>query len=75
MAEDKYDPSDDKPHVGNSTCGKCRKPLSKGHRVSTAHIIDRVGKDPMNLARSGLFLFEEYEFVHIDCSDPFLKKG
>ena len=75
MAEDKYDPSDDRPHVDDSTCGKCRKKIGKGHRIQMAHIVDRVGKDPMNLSRSGLFLFEEYEFIHADCSDPFLKKG
>ena len=75
MAEDKYEPSDDNPHVDQGTCGKCRQPIEKGHRIQMAHIVDRVGKDPMNLARSGLFLFEEYEFVHTCCADPFLKKG
>ncbi len=75
MAEDKYDPSDDKQHVPDGVCGKCRQKLERGNRIHMAHIVDRTGKDPMNLARSGLFLFEEYEFVHADCSDPFLKKG
>lgn len=75
MAEDKYDPSDDHPHVADKVCGKCRMELEKGHRVFMAHIVDRSGRDPMNLARSGLYLFDEYEFVHAACDDPYLKKG
>ncbi len=75
MAEDTYTPGDERPRVGDHQCGKCRKELSRGHRVSIAHIVDRPGNDNMNLSRKGLYLYEEFEFVHVDCSDPFLKKG
>lgn len=75
MAEDKYAPEDDRPHVNDDICGKCRGKIEKGHRIVMVHIVDRTGRDPMNLARSGLFLFEEYEWKHADCKDPFLKKG
>lgn len=75
MADDKYNPGDENPKVGDNQCGKCRKALSRGHRVAIAHIVDRAGNDMMNLSRKGLYLYEEFEFVHIDCHDPFLKKG
>jgi len=75
MSDDTYTPEDDRPHVPDNVCGRCRKNIEKGHRVVMVHIVDRPGKDPMNLARSGLFLFEEYEFMHANCKDPFLKKG
>ncbi len=75
MAEDKYSPGDDRPRVGDNQCGKCKKTLSRGHRVCIAHIVDRVGNDMMNLSRKGLYLYEEFEFAHIDCADPFLKRG
>jgi len=75
MSEDTYSPEDDHPHVPDKTCGRCRKNIEKGHRVIQAFIVDRAGRDPMNLSRSGLYLFEEFEFVHASCDDPFLKKG
>lgn len=75
MSGDVYTPDDDRPHVDQDTCGKCRKKFEKGNRIVQVHIFDRAGNDPMNLARKGLFLFEEYEFAHVDCKDPFLKKG
>ena len=75
MAEDKYAPEDDRPHVDTDVCGLCRKKVTKGHRVSVAHIIDRKGLNPLNLGQPGIFLKEEYEFVHINCHDPYLKKG
>ncbi len=75
MAEDTYSPEDDRPHINDNICGRCRGPIAKGHRISVAHIVDSVGCDPMDISRKGLFLFEEYEFVHANCKDPFLKKG
>ena len=75
MADDRYAPEDDRPHVDDGLCGRCRNKIEKGHRVVIAHIVDRVGRDPMDLARKGIYLFEEFEFVHINCHDPFLKKG
>lgn len=66
---------DCKPHVATHVCGKCRKPFEQGHRICSAHIFDRRGANPANLGNVGAFIFEEFEFVHIDCHDPFLKKG
>jgi hypothetical protein len=62
-------------HVDDGTCGKCRKPLENGHRITTAFIVEGPGHDPSNILRKGLLLYEEFEFTHIDCSDPFLVKG
>jgi hypothetical protein len=70
-----YNSSDNNPHVGDDTCGRCRKLLKRGERVSVANIVDRPGNDPMDLGRKGLFLFEEFEFVHVDCHDTMLKHG
>jgi len=75
MAVDKYRPEDSRPHVNSDVCGKCRKKLLSGHRVSIAHIVERAGADKMNLTRQGLYLYEEFEIVHVNCNDPFLKKG
>ena len=75
MSDNSCPPEDTRPHVPDDTCGKCRKKFERGHRVCITHIVDRPGKDPMDLGRSGLFIFEEYEFTHRDCRDPFLKKG
>lgn len=72
---DIYVPEDSHPHVDTSTCGKCRKPFARGHRIIQVLIFDRKGSNPRNLGSTGAFLFEEYEFVHVDCRDPFLKKG
>ena len=75
MAEDTYAPEDDRPHVDDDVCGRCRKPILKGHRISVVHIVDRPSCDPNDLSRRGLLIMEEYEFAHADCKDPFLKKG
>lgn len=63
------------PHVDDGICGKCRKKIKPGHRVTVAYIVKRAGRDPRDLARKGLWLFQEFEMVHIDCHDPFLIKG
>ena len=70
-----YSPEDNHPHVDTDVCGKCRKPFDKGHRITHAFIFERAGLNPNNLGNKGAFLFEEFEFVHVDCNDPFLKKG
>lgn len=68
-------PDHKRPHVDSDTCGRCRKKLEQGHRVAVAHIVDRSGVDPSDLGRRGLFLFDEFEFAHINCKDPYLTKG
>lgn len=76
MAHLIYQPGeDDHPHVDADTCGKCRKPLGPGHRVTIAHIVERAGANPVNIKERGATLFEEYEIVHVNCHDPLLKRG
>jgi len=70
-----YQPEDDNPHVDSDTCGKCRKKFERGHRVCVANIVAYVGPNPENLKESGCNIYPEYELVHIDCRDPFLKRG
>ena len=64
-----------RPTADPTTCGKCRKKLQPGDRITQAFIIDRVGVNPNNLASLGAYLHEEFELVHIDCHDPDLAKG
>lgn len=68
-------PDDLSPHVGSDTCGRCRKPLLPGQRVFPAYIVLRKGLNPTNLREKGVMLTGEYEMVHADCHDPYLKKG
>jgi len=75
MSWDIHQPEDDKPHVGADICGRCRKPLGPGHRVTTAHIVAATGPNPDNIKERGTHLFPEYELVHVDCRDPLLKRG
>ena len=75
MADDTYSPEDDRPHVDSWVCGKCRKEFSRGHRVTTAYIFEKRGLNPNNLGNTGALLYAEFELVHVDCHDPFLKKG
>lgn len=75
MADDRYNPEDDRPHVDTHVCGKCRKPFERGHRMAQALIFERKGLNPHNLGNTGALVFEEFEFVHVDCHDPLLKKG
>lgn len=75
MSWDKYQPEDDFPHVDSDTCGKCRKKLTKGHRIFMVNIVDQAGVDFKDLGRKGLYLFQDYEFAHVNCNDPYLKKG
>lgn len=75
MSWDKFQPEDEQPHVDTDTCGKCRKKFAKGHRVSIANIIAEVGFNPERVTEKGCQIYPEYEMVHIDCRDPFLKRG
>ena len=75
MAYDKYDSDDDRPHVDSDTCAKCRKKLTRGHRIMMINIVHQAGVDLRDLGRKGLYLWEDYEFGHVDCNDPYLKKG
>lgn len=43
--------------------------------MTQAFIIDHVGAHPLNLAALGAFFLEEFELVHVDCTDPTLVKG
>ena len=64
-----------RPHQPDDTCGKCKRKFGAYDRVSMAYIIERSGVDPNNVSRRGLYLYQEFEFVHIDCTDPRLIKG
>jgi len=64
-----------RPHVGTWECGRCRKPITEGHRCVQARISHGKGRDPMNIHNEGLMISDEWEFVHVDCRDPYLKKG
>jgi len=75
MSDDQYNPADDRPHVPDGVCGKCRKEFGRGHRVTIVNIVEGTGINPSNLGQRGLFLFKEWELVHVDCKDPLLKKG
>ncbi len=61
-------------HVDSTVCGKCRRPFSKGHRVTIAHIVADVGIDAATF-RKGTTMAGEYEVVHVNCRDPLLVKG
>lgn len=75
MADDRYDSADDRPHVDSDICGKCRKKFERGHRLTQAYIFERRGVNPRNLGNTGTYLQAEFELIHVDCRDPFLKKG
>lgn len=68
-------PEDLRPHVPSYICGKCRKPIEKGHRILTARIAEGKGHNPNNINETGLNIRDEFEIVHVDCTDPLLKKG
>lgn len=75
MTNDVCTSEDLHPHVDTDTCARCRKKLQKGHRIMMINIVDRAGVDYKDLGRRGLYLFDEYEFIHVDCHDPLLKRG
>lgn len=57
-------------------CGRCRKKLQPGDRVTYCMIVGFVGSDPLNLAVVGANMMrDEYEVAHLDCHDPNLSKG
>lgn len=70
-----FTPEDQRPRVSTHICGKCRKPFEKGHRITQAFIFSNTGVNPQTLCGLGVYLEEEFELVHIDCTDPFLVKG
>jgi hypothetical protein len=59
----------------STMCGRCRKKFQENDRVVQAFIVDRVGSHPNNLAAMGAWLHEEFELVHVDCTDPTLVRG
>ncbi len=71
----RYELEHARPHSENGYCGKCRRRLEHGDRVTNAFIVESIGPDPRNLARRGVNMYEEFELVHIDCADPKLVKG
>lgn len=74
MTETVY-PEDTRARVDSCICGCCRKPITLGHRVVQAWIAEGRGMNPKNLGEVGLRMTGEYEFVHVDCHDPYLKRG
>jgi hypothetical protein len=72
---DSFLPEDMRPHVDSAICGRCRKPIEKGHRIVQVRISEGRGLNPKNLGETGLFISSEWEFAHVDCRDPLLKKG
>jgi hypothetical protein len=64
-----------RPRQPDNTCAKCRQKFKPNDRVNIAYIVQGDGADPLNLSRRGLYLYEEFEFTHVDCSDPSLMKG
>ena len=59
-------------HVGMDTCGKCRKKLEPGQRVSVAFIVEAVEPNPAT-PFSGLqarLSGTKGEMVHSNCDDP-----
>jgi hypothetical protein len=61
--------------VDSDRCTRCRKKFMPGDRVATTYIVDTTGINPNNIRENGLFLCNDYEFCHIDCTDPGLDKG
>lgn len=61
-------------HVDSTICGKCRKTVGPGHRVTIAHIVQEIGVDHGTFCK-GTTMGVEYEIVHIDCRDPLLVNG
>ena len=64
-----------RPHQPDDTCGKCKRKIESNHRVSIAYIVKRPGIDSLDVSRRGLYLYEEFEFAHVDCQDPMLVNG
>jgi hypothetical protein len=55
-------------------CVRCNKPIARGHRVLQVLISDGRGVNPRDMGQRGLFISEEWEVVHVDCYDPYLRK-
>lgn len=72
---DKFVDDDVRPHVDTWVCGKCRKQIGEGHRIHMVQIAKGKGVNPANLHQTGLLMYDEWEYMHADCRDPFLKKG
>jgi len=70
-----FHPEDCSPHTDVRTCSRCRKKFEKGHRVIQVHIFESASLNPRNLGNTGAMLYEEFELMHADCHDPFLKRG
>ena len=64
-----------RPHTDTWVCGKCRKPIEKGHRCMQVRISHGKGVNPADINHEGLIIGDEWEMVHVDCRDPFLKRG
>lgn len=46
-----------------------------GDRTSMIWIIDYAGINPSNVMDKGIYVLDEFEFCHMDCTDPGLDKG
>lgn len=67
-------PEDRNARVTSNICTRCRKPIHMGHRVLLVNISHGPGTDPKEIGSRGLMLSGEYEFCHVDCHDPLLRK-
>ena len=68
-------PEDLRARVDSDTCARCRKPILAGHRIFPAYVVLRTGANPMNLQDRGVSLTGEFEMVHADCTNPYLRGG
>lgn len=58
--------------VATTTCAKCRSLFKPGDRVTTAFIVQQVGRNPAT-KELGALLGEDFELVHVSCVDTQLE--
>lgn len=66
-------PEDLRARVDSDTCARCRKPILPGHRIIPAYVVLRAGPNPLNLMDRGVSITGEFEMVHADCKNPYLR--
>jgi hypothetical protein len=49
-------------------CAKCRQMFNPGDRVTTAYIVQKIGRNPES-REMGALLGEDFELVHVSCVD------
>lgn len=55
--------------VPTTTCARCHKMFAPGDRVTTAFIVQKVGRNPEN-KQLGSMIGEDFELTHSDCKNP-----